>query len=204
MNRRQTLRLRSSPAPPLNPEPSRPLRTNPRRKRARLRQRRALQPKHRTPLRRPLPRHSARSGRSSRGRIADAADLTIVADAADAIAAGAARAAGVTAGRAAIYPLRNTRRPNHLIPVHANRSRTSRLRLITSPLFFRENRSPSIKIAFPLRLVLWRLPLKLVQARKRYLRLSRHKPDSRTNPNASKPLCNLGRACRIRCTLLCR
>src|SRR6267154_6018651 len=105
----------------------------------------------RTPPCRPLLRCSARSGLSSKDRIADVAGLTTVVDAADAIAVGAARAAGVAGNRAAIYRHRNMLRQNHLIPARATRNRTNRLRLIISRLFFRANRTPSIKIAFPLR-----------------------------------------------------
>src|SRR5258705_7691682 len=91
----------------------------------------------RTPPCRPLLRCSARSGLSSKDRIADVADLTTAVDVADAIAVGAARAAAGGAGsRAAICRHRNMLRQNRLILARANRSLTSHLPLIISRSFF--------------------------------------------------------------------
>lgn len=172
--------------------------------------RRALQPNRarlqqnlprllsRTPPFRPLLRCSARSGLSNRDRIADAADLTTVVDAADAIAVGAARVAGVAGNRAAIYRHRNTLRQNRSIPARANRNRTNRLRLIISRLFFRANRSPNIKIAFPLRRLQPRLLLNQPQARRRQLRNRRHQLISCATPRVMNPLCGVSQDCRVR------
>src|SRR5258708_29580071 len=112
----------------------------------------------RTPPCHPLLRYSAHSGLSSKDRIADVADFPTLVDEADAIAVGAGRAAGVADNRAAIYRHRNMLRQNRLIPARASRNHTSLLRLIINRLFFRANRSPSIKIAFPLRRLRRRRP----------------------------------------------